>query len=99
MKMIIISLLIISLIVLSGCGLTEQKCKNIALSEAKEWEDLGYMKGMNRGIEICESDYKPMLEQFSPSKDCMILIMDDINMRYICKDTEGEEVYNMIKDI
>ena len=41
---------------------------------------------------------KNMLEQYNPPDDCMILIVDDISGRYICKNLQGEEIYNMIKE-
>ena len=43
----------------------------------------GWNNGINRGIEICENDYKPMVEQFIPPEDKCILIFPDHNMMYL----------------
>ncbi len=56
--------------------------------EAQDLVELDYNKGIDRGIEICEDDYKPKLEQYNPPENCMILILDKYMMRYICEDDE-----------
>lgn len=85
-------------ILLSGCGLSTEECKNIALREAHSWEQIGYNEGLSDGTEFGIADCQKHLEQFKPPEDCMILIIDDISMRYICKNLQGEEIYNMIRD-
>ena len=85
--------LLIGLVVLSGC-ITAQQCKDIALDEAKEWQDLGRIQGIDRGMEICEDNYKPMLEQYIPSEDCVILVKNRYLIQYIC---EGDEYYEVLK--
>jgi hypothetical protein len=57
---------------------------------AKNSDEIGYAQGVNKGIEICESSLKPMIRQFTPPKDCVIVVLDDIMMKYIC---EGDELF------
>ena len=86
MKLVLTALIIIGLLVISGCY-QQPNIEKIA----KDWEAVGYVKGINKGIEVCENNYKPMLEQYRPREGCIILILDNYSMRYIC---EGDKYYN-----
>ncbi len=76
------------LIVLTGCY--QPDIEQIA----KDWEEVGYNKGVNRGIEICEDNYKPMLKQFEPLEGCMMLLKGNHIAQNIC---EGDEYYNALR--
>jgi len=91
---LLIGVLLIKFLVIPT-GLSEESCKAVALEQAREWQDLGYSQGINRGIEICESSYKPMLEQYEPPEECMILIKDKYVMRFICQDDDYYEELNV----
>ncbi len=67
------------LILLVGCSQPD------LLKITKDWEKIGFNKGMNKGIEICENNYRPILEQFIPPDNCTILIIDKYSMKYICE--------------
>jgi hypothetical protein len=54
-------------------------------------DELGYIRGLDRGVTICEDNYKPMLAQYVPTENCMILIEDKYLMKYICK---GDKFYS-----
>ncbi|KKM74525.1 hypothetical protein LCGC14_1399500 [marine sediment metagenome] len=90
-------ILIVLTMFLVGCSISQQDCKDIALKESKEWQDLGYGQGMSRGIDICEEQYKPMLEQYNPPEDCMILLREH-TMQFVCKNLIGEEKYNALEN-
>ena len=90
MKKGIIVLVLLSIIVLSGC-LTEKRCTQIAIKRAKQYRDLGYDQGLDKGIDIAEREIKSMREQYTPPEGCVFVILDEYSMKYIC---EGDEYYS-----
>ena len=90
MKKILIVLVILSIFVLSGCSISQEDCKEIAYKQVEEFEDIGYSKGLDKGIDIAEEEIKSIREQYTPREGCMILIIDDISARNIC---EGDKYY------
>ena len=56
---------------------------------------LEYQRGVNRGIEISENQYEPMLEQYQPKGDYFICILGNGMMKFIFNDTKAyEEIVN-----
>ena len=56
---------------------------------------LEYQRGVNRGIELCENDYKPKVEQFIPEEGYFICVLDDYTMKFIFNDTKAyQEILN-----
>ena len=79
------------LLLLSSCGLTKEACKNVALKEASEWQDLGKRQGLNDCFDMMNEQRDEMMDKFIPSENCMTLIKDQYTMQYIC---EGDEYYD-----
>ena len=94
MKWQIIGLILITSMFLISCDwVTEQECINLATREAESWKDIGYGKGLNEGMDICENDLQPKIDQFIPEEDCFIIVYG-MSMDYTCK---GEEKYEWLQ--
>ena len=89
----IIGIIIIVLLLISGCGLSTTKCKNIALKEAEKWKEIGHNQGESKGISLCEENYKQIIEQFIPPKNCVIVLYNKYTYNIYC---EGEKVYELL---
>ena len=87
MKRIIRLICLLILILVSGC-----KTKSIGGLTNYEY---GYNQGLAKGVDICENNYKPMLEQYTPQEGCMILLLNEYTARNIC---EGDEYYKELSN-
>lgn len=56
--------------------------------DAKYWyesgKEIGYGEGVDRGVQICENNYKPMLKQFEPQENCILILFDKYTAKNIC---------------
>lgn len=89
-KLIIFGMLIISLL-LSGC-LTTEDCKDIALKQAKEWQELGYNQGFAEDMDRWVEERNQIIDTYTPMDGCYLVIFDKFSMRNICTEDEYYEV-------
>ena len=94
MKAKIIIGLICLLFLMVGCVSTYERCKDIAVKQSDSYRDLGYNEGLDKGIDIAEREIKSMRERYTPPEGCMILLMGNHVMNYIC---EGDDYYEVLK--